>query len=196
MHPLTYLMTAPDAARGTGRSMSFADLKRGLERANRRIVIPSPRDFHFSTGFTGLTAIFLGPPRQPGSRQITSVRAGMIPEYTIIRPDGTIQAKGWRAILEKCITAKVATRSRFETIFRIDLSVDRESLGKWCARCLRGGNWCAATSGPLCDMHREIDQQQAEIATMQQVMRERFPATARALDALAEKEHDDGAREV
>lgn len=196
MLPATYLMTAPDMENAVGRTMSFADLKRGLQRANRNIVIPPPREFQHATGFCGLTAIYVGEPGNPFARQITAVRAGMIPEFTIIRPDGSIQTKGWRAILEKCVTARVATRAKMERIFRVDLGSDRTAAARWCSRCQRAGKWTRPTDARgLCDDHHDVANMVREMSGMRSEMRERFPAVAQALDDAADKEMEDGLRE-
>jgi hypothetical protein len=191
MLPATYLMTAPDTENGVGRSMSFADLKRGLLRANAKVVIPTPREFAHATGFCGLTAIYIGEPGNPFARQITSVRAGMIPEFTIIRPDGSIQTKGWRAILEKCVTARVATRARMERIFRVDLGSDRTAAARWCSRCQRAGKWTKPSGKDgLCDDHADVASYVRQMSGMREIMRDRFPDVAQALDDAADKQKE------
>jgi len=77
---------------------------------------------------------------------------GQVPEWTQMDPDGRCIIRGWRAVLQKCITAGVATRSTFERIFKCDLLVGNRS--RFCSRCARKRQWkpAYAASG-LCDDH-------------------------------------------
>lgn len=182
MIPATYLLTSPDAPNAVGRTIPFTDLSAGLRRLNARVVIPSPREFAMSTGFTGLTCIYIGTPGTPGTVKVTAIRAGHIPEWSILRVDGTVQHKGWRAIFEKCIKARLATRSAIEREFRCFLDVDKQAKHYWCGRCQRAGQWTRADSaGNVCSLHKEVERDQERIAAGQHEMRERFPLLYKAL---------------
>ena len=177
MVPSTYLLTSPDMENAVGRTMMFSTLRAGLQKANPRITIPSPREFSMATGFDGLTAIWSAPPPRTGdppngSFLITSVRAGVIPEWTTIRPDGTVQSKGWRAIFEKIIRARVVSQARLEYIFNVQLDSDRNHKQRWCPRCLKGGRWARSTGKKgLCDTHAWVEQDQGRLAKIHELLK-------------------------
>ena len=151
MIPNTYLLTAPEFKDALGTSMQSADLIRGLRLANSRVCVPTPHGYiNGGSAATG-TGIWLGAPHAPGSTFICGMDCGTIPEWTQMA-DGKVIIRGWRAILQRCITAGVASRQHLERIFRVDLLVGKKS--RFCSRCARMREWVTATcASGLCDDH-------------------------------------------
>jgi len=152
MIPNTHLLTAPEFRDAFGTGMSSADLIRGLRLANPRICVPTPHGYTSGGSAATGTGLWLGPPRQPGSQFICGMDCGEIPEWTQVDQDGRMIIRGWRAILQRCITEGVATRRRLERIFKVDLLVGKKS--RFCPRCAKRKEWkpAYAASG-LCDDH-------------------------------------------
>ncbi len=151
MIPNTYLLTAPDLADALGTGMSSADLIRGLRLANPRVCVPAPHAYvNGGSAATG-TGIWLGEPHAPGSKFVCGMDCGQIPEWTQMN-DGRCLIRGWRAILQRCVTVGVAPRRKLERIFKCDLLVGNRS--RFCPRCARMRKWepVHAASG-LCDDH-------------------------------------------
>lgn len=152
MIPNTFLLTPPDQLDAFGRGMASADLIRGLRLANPDICVPSPHAYvNGGPAATG-TGIWIGYPHAPGSKFVCGMDCGQIPEWTQMAPDGRVIIRGWRAILQKCITTNVAPRRTLERIFKADLLLARR--GRFCSRCARKKEWkpAYAASG-LCDDH-------------------------------------------
>src|SRR5437867_5316929 len=109
MIPNTHLLTAPEFRDAFGVGMPSADLIRGLQRANPRICVPAPHGYTSGGSAATGTGIWLGAPRAPGSSFICGMDCGQVPEWTQMDPDGRCIIRGWRAVLQKCITAGVAS---------------------------------------------------------------------------------------
>lgn len=145
-HPNTYLMTAPiDYATEFGVVMSSANLLAGLKRIDNRFAMPP------STGVVyiapqpvdGITGLWLGSP-YTGGRYICALHEGMIPEYTMLeKGTGKVFKRGWRAIFEKIIAAKIVSRFAIEQEFNINLVYDGAS--GLCRDCQRRGYRVPAT---------------------------------------------------
>ena len=151
MIPNTYLLTAPEFIDAFGAGMPSSDLIRGLKLANPRVYVPPPHAYTSGGPAATGTGIWLGPPRTPGSKFVCGMDCGTIPEWTQMA-DGKVIIRGWRAILQRCITVGVASRQRLERIFRVDLLVGKKS--RFCPRCARMRQWvqaCAASG--LCEDH-------------------------------------------
>ena len=151
MVPNTYLLTAPSEIDGFGTSMTTADLIRGLKLANSRIVVPPPREW--ANGKMIQTGIWLGEPKTPGAKFVCGFDCGAIPEWTQML-DGKVIARGWRAILERCIVVGVASRTKLERIFKVNLTLGGND--QWCKRCRRMRQWTRAYGkAGLCSTHEE-----------------------------------------
>ena len=158
MVPNTYLLTAPEFTDAFGMGMSSSELIRGLKLANPKVVVPAPHAYTSDSSAATGTGIWLGQPKAPGSTFICGMDCGQIPEWTQIEPvvpgekNGRVIIRGWRAILQRCVTSGVASRSTLERIFKVDLLVGNKS--RFCHRCSRAGQWTPATSASgLCDDH-------------------------------------------
>lgn len=152
MIPATHLLTPPDALDAFGSGMSSSELIRKLQRANPKVCVPSPHAYVNDGPAASGTGLWLGPPKEPGSKFICGMDCGQIPEWTQVDPDGRIIIRGWRAILQRCIDADVASRETLEAIFQTSLLVGRKS--RFCPRCAKRKQWnpVHAASG-LCDDH-------------------------------------------
>lgn len=152
MVPNTYLLTPPDALDAFGCGMASSELIRKLMLANPKIVVPAPHAYvNGGSAATG-TGIWLGPPHEPGSKFICGMDCGQIPEWTQMDSEGTVIIRGWRAILQKCVTMNVAPILTLERIFQTSLLLGRKN--RFCSRCSRKKEWkpAYAASG-LCDDH-------------------------------------------
>lgn len=133
--PRTYLMVAPkDAVDLLGRAMTSDDIIKGLRQINNQIVTnaASPIKAVGATNQMGITCLWLGEPHV--GEKITAMRLGTIPEHTQLSPEGVTICKGWRAIFEKVIRARAATRGQIERKFKIDLTIDGDDgLCRTCA---------------------------------------------------------------
>jgi hypothetical protein len=150
-------MSAPYKENAFGTALHSKDVIKGLRQANPRIQVPEPTSW--GCWYPGLdvdqTSVWLGPARQQGSKLICGITLGMIPEFTKIAPDGQIISKGWRAILWKCIRARVASKRRIERIFKVNLDIGEPDQG--CRQCAKTGQHEKATSASgLCDLHDMI----------------------------------------
>lgn len=152
MVPNTHLLTAPEFRDAFGSGMSSADLIRGLQIANPLVCVPAPHAYAAGGSAATGTGIWLGPPRLPGSKFVCGMDCGEIPEWTQMDDTGRVIVRGWRAIMQRCIDAHVATRKKLERIFRVDLLIGKR--GQFCSRCARTRKWkpAYAASG-LCDDH-------------------------------------------
>lgn len=169
MIPKTYLLTAPDLADGLGQSMLSTDLIRGLQIANSRIAVPAPTQALY--GRSGHTAIWLGEPKKPGSKMICAFHAGAIPEWTQLAPDGVVIARGWRAILDRCINVGVASRARLEQIFRVNLEVEGRTAD--CPKCAREGKRVRANGAAgMCDAHTQAFNNARKADTLRRALKE------------------------
>lgn len=155
MIPNTYLLTPPDALDTFGCGMSSSVLIANLKKANPKIVVPPPHAYvNGGSAATG-TGIWLGPPHQPGSKFVCGMDCGQIPEWTQMDPEGKVIIRGWRAILQRCVTAEVASIAKLERIFKTSLLIGRK--GRFCHRCARQRKWVLANGAlGLCDDHDQV----------------------------------------
>ncbi len=87
------------------------------------------------------------------SRKISAYNYGAIPEFTQIGPHGDIIAKGWRAIFEKVVRCKAASRKAIEKKFRVNLELgDPDTV--YCGKCRISGQFVKSENASgLCYMH-------------------------------------------
>ena len=158
MLPRNYLLTAPlDAATAFGVGMQHDVLVKGLRECNLNVSVPLPDSYpHWYPGkANGQTTIWIGPPFEATSRKVCAFHIGEIPEFTQVDDKGNIIRRGWRAILEKCIKAGVASKRRIESKFSVIL--DYAGPDRACWKCRMSGKIRRATCpGPLCDLHSEV----------------------------------------
>jgi len=159
-------MVAPagtDPDRVFGRGISFHELVMGLRRINPLI---TAWNWHGDTperpdAQRNITCLWLGPANEARSVKITGVSAGVVPEFTQIFPagharEGEIEMKGWRAIFDRVIKAKAATRFQLEREFRVSLDATPE-LDQNCPMCNKLGIRKRAISpGGLCINHDHL----------------------------------------
>ena len=157
--PNTYLLGAPSDARNPfGEGMLSSDIIRGLKQANGNVVVPLPE--HYERWYPGkkggITCVWVGPPGAPTSVKVCALRLGMVPEFTQLDAAGDIIDLGWRAVLEKAIRARVASRRRLERIFKVNLNHDGKD--KDCAWCRKEGvvGVTASHGSGLCDIHEDV----------------------------------------
>lgn len=136
-----------------GRSMSSADLIRGLRRINPALTVPAPCDDNRTPRFKGITTLWIGPPFAPGSTKICALHLGAIPEWSQLDPQGVLITRGWRAIFEKVVRTGAATQEQIERVFRI--SATRGVSDTLCGWCVREGRRVPHNHGRLkmCDLH-------------------------------------------
>lgn len=141
--PHTYLLVPPpgEAEDFFGRGIHSSDVVARLKKINPRIVTNEPVDagrtlIPTARALPGITCLWLG--EAGGTAQkITSMRIGVLPEYTQLGPDGLEVCKGWRAIFEKVIKSGAARREQIERAFGVTLALMPETL--LCRECLRRG---------------------------------------------------------
>ena len=152
--PHTYLLVPPDGEAGDffGRGLNSSELAERLRKINPLIVTSEvwangPTQILSAQHLPGITCLWLGPAK------ITSMRIGVLPEYTQQGPDGLEVCKGWRAILEKVIKCGAATRGQVEQAFGVTLALMPKSL--MCQECLRRGKRRKHNGGvrQLCRFH-------------------------------------------
>jgi len=166
MVPKTHLLIAPhDADSSFGVSMSSTDIIRGLRRINNNITVPMPEHYARDGWFyplqsKGITCIWLGPPGK-GGKKITAFKCGVVPEFTQKDEYGLLICKGWRAVFEKVIKARAATKAQLAREFKVDLDLDQEAKDPRCKQCIREGIRCmspdprASSASGLCNFHDE-----------------------------------------
>lgn len=149
--PRTPLLGAPSQEDAFGQTMLSEDIIKGLRRINPNIVVPLPEHYKEWYPFkaAGGTCLWLGKPGE--GVKITAMHLGAVPEWTQLCPEG-ILAKGWRAIFDRVIKARAATRAQIEREFRVSLTYSGSN--KECPRCFQAGirEKSSAASG-LCDKH-------------------------------------------
>lgn len=160
MLPKTYLLQAPKGAKST-RSIDSADLIRGLRELNPliRAWLQFP-EFKWWPG-KGLpegtvSSLWIG---EPGgeSPKITAFTMGEIPEFTEVG-EGRIKRKGWRAIFDKVIRSKAASKEAVELKFGVHLDYEKAPDPHLCRVCLRAGEYKNHNGGAakLCRLHDSI----------------------------------------
>jgi len=155
MLPNTPLRAAPlDATSLFGGSILSEDLIKGLRRINNNIVTPLPEHYNewYPYKKEGATCLWLG---RPGDGvKITAFHLGPVPEWTLMG-EGRLLRKGWRAIFDRVIRSKAATRQQIEREFRVSLEYDGRD--KLCPRCFHEGMRVAgAGASGLCDTHESV----------------------------------------
>lgn len=143
-----------------GRPMTSDDIIRGLRQINANIVTnpPSPIKQVGATNQMGITCLWLGEPYV--GQKITAIRLGSIPEHTQLSPEGTTICKGWRAIFNKVIKARAATKGQIERKFKIDLTIEGDDGA--CRSCAAKNKRRAHNGGAakLCAAHEKDSQVQ------------------------------------
>ena len=169
MLPSSYLLTAPDdLINPLGMGMYSSDLIKGLQRCNRKVVVPMPEHYEamgwrYPNMSTGWTCIWIGPPpfenmagrpKYKNAKKVCSIRLGYVPEFTQLDEDGELIARGWRDIQRRFIMAGGAEKHRVEQVFEVHLDYEGDD-GK-CLLCARA-NLSSKANGrtQLCDEHEE-----------------------------------------
>lgn len=154
--PATYLLAAPsDAADALGKTMSSADLVKGLRMCNANLTVPDPSVFTwYPLQASGHTTLWLGEPFK--GTKVAAFRLGAIPEWTQIGPDGLIIARGWRSVLSRVIQLKMVTQPAIERVFKINMDI--VGADNSCPQCRREGlGLIRATSATgMCDTHDHL----------------------------------------
>lgn len=144
--PRSYLLVPPDGdSNPFGRAIPWTDFVRWLKTVN-------PRIYHTPVTAWGMTTLWNGVPHAPGSKSISAMNIGDIPEWTQVDDKGMIIAKGWRAILKKVVQARAARKEAIERVFRVSLDLtDKDGL---CRTCIAEGQRRPVTSASgLCNFH-------------------------------------------
>ncbi|MCK5245734.1 hypothetical protein KAR02_02475 [Candidatus Bipolaricaulota bacterium] len=154
--PKTPLMVAPDENGPEsllGRCMPSSDLVRTLIEVNRNIFCPDINDANHIESWHGVTSLWLGDPGG-GGKPICGIKLGTVPEWTRIDDKGVMISKGWRAIFEKVIRARAATRAQIEKAFKVSLA-PATAPSTLCGVCVREGRREKHNGGArkMCDMH-------------------------------------------
>lgn len=157
--PQAYLFTPPEGVTDPyGTGIHHSDFARKLRLLNKRLQMPTPDQWgenYYPGREHGITTVWLGTPQAPGSKKITAVTMGQIPEWTVMDAQGNVVQKGWRAILSKCIKARCFTQQAAERLFNTSLEVSGRS--NLCDQCAAEGKRRLATSASkLCDTHDGI----------------------------------------
>lgn len=157
--PKTRLLVAPsDALDPFGNGMHSSDLLKGLRRISLNFNMPLPE--HYSHWYPGavfdMTTLWYGRPHDKDSKKICAIKLGVIPEFTQVDSDGYIIDYGWRALLRRCVRAKVATKYAIERQFSI--SLDEDAVDPDCPQCLQDGirGVKAEHKSGMCDTHETV----------------------------------------
>lgn len=157
--PATYLCTSPyDADSIVGHELSASMIIAGLRRINPNIVVPLPEhyDHYYPLKHAGITCLWLGRPGE--GKKITAFKLGPVPEFSQLDSNGMLICKGWRAVFEKVIKARAATKLQIERMFNVNLSTD--SGDQSCIECRKQGKIRKALINnrcKSCEKQRELD---------------------------------------
>lgn len=177
--PRSYLLVPPEGDT-FGTAIHWEAFLRRLRKLNKRIQATPVTPW-------GMSTIWLGTPHRKTSKSISAFTVGEIPEWTVMDDRGLIQAKGWRAILQKAVKLRAFRQTDVEREFIISIDYDR--VDQFCRPCIGDGLRRKATSsGGLCTFHysalksaRIADEGRKEAeacrSTSQKPMTIRFPVT-------------------
>lgn len=140
-----------------GQTLMSADIIKGLRRINSNIVVPLPEHYNHWYPYQkeGATCLWLGRPGE--GQKITAFHLGAVPEWTLVgkdpgAKDARILKKGWRAIFDRVIKSRAASRRQIEREFRVSLVYQGKE--RICPRCFKEGVRRASDSaGLLCYSH-------------------------------------------
>lgn len=156
--PKTYLMVPPPGETNPfGRGIDAQIICTRLMKINPRIrtgsVVPIKGSV-ISAHDTGATCLWLE--TFAGLKKICAIRLGTVPEFTQTSPDGEEIARGWRAVFERVIRARAATREQLERAFGVSLVLTEQTV--LCRACLRQGQRKPSNGGvkQLCGRHERI----------------------------------------
>lgn len=179
--PNTYLFSRADGEKDYfGSPIHHKVIVKGLKDLNRKVwCFDEYPDGYFWPGrYTEMpgTTLWLGAPiwacdNVPQARtsaemirrnknygkKISAIPMGLVPEFTRLDEDGSgkVICLGWRAIFEKCIRARVASRRAVEKEFKINLQ--HTGPNGTCVRCQRIGVISRGHGiARACKMHMQV----------------------------------------
>ncbi len=173
--PATYLLGQPNISDPFGRAIMSSDLVRGLQSINPLIQAWEQHTpgVWYPGRARGISTLWLGDPGG-ANRKITGFAYGAIPEFTQLGPHGDIITKGWRAIFQKVVRCKAASRKAIEIRFRVNLSLgDKDTV--YCGRCRRDGQFVKSENmSGLCNLHDAVQKDVLRFQERKARMREQW----------------------
>ena len=140
--------------------MPTSEFLRKLRLINSNFCAPNDSIFPYIVQNAKVVGLYLGDPsfdigrttKDKHAKFICSMPADFIPEFTQIGPKGVIVARGWRSVLAKIMSERLAPVAALEAVFASSMSRDGRDAA--CPRCRKEGQITKGEGASgLCSLH-------------------------------------------